>query len=130
MLDPVLRVSIKKIEDLLKLVRSGLISRDPHQVLANWADFARFAVKSWGTLKEQGMVEISNNRADFAWFTVVIGELSEFEVSISRGPNRKMVGEFRVICQNGGLLNTLGGYMNFWYIVNSANGADFATFIS
>ena len=78
MLDPVLRVSKKKIEDLLKLVRSGLISRDSHQVLANWADFARFAVKSWGTLKEQGMVEISDNRADFMWFAVVIGELSEF----------------------------------------------------
>ena len=79
MLDPVLRVSKKKkIEDLLKLVRSWLISHDSHQVLANWADFARFAVKSWGTLREQGMVEISNNRADFAWFAVVIGELSEF----------------------------------------------------
>ena len=79
MLDPVLRVSKKKkIEDLLKLVQSWLISRDSHQVLANWADFARFAVKSWGTLKEQGMVEISDNQADFAWFAVVIGELSEF----------------------------------------------------
>ena len=72
MLDPVLRVKKKKIEDLLKLVQSWLILRDSHQVLANWADFARFAVKSWGTLKEQGMVEISDNRA------VVIGELSEF----------------------------------------------------
>ena len=69
---------LKKIEDLLKLVRSWLISCDSHQVLANWADFARFAVKSWGTLKEQGMVEISDNHADFAWFAVVIGELSEF----------------------------------------------------
>ena len=79
MLDPVLRVSKKKkIEDLLKLVRSWLISSDSHQVLATWVDFARFAVKSWGTLKEQGMVEISNNRADFAWFAVVIGELSKF----------------------------------------------------
>ena len=70
-------MSKKKIEDLLKLVRSGLISRDSHQVLANWADFARFAVKSWGTLKEQGMVEISDNRVDFTLFAVVIGELSE-----------------------------------------------------
>ena len=78
MLDPVLRVSIKKIEDLLKLVRSWLISRDSHQVLANWVDFARVAVKSWGTLKEQGMVEISDNCADFAWFAMVIGELSKF----------------------------------------------------
>ena len=79
MLDPVLRVSKKKkIEDLLKLVRSWLISRDSHQVLANGVDFARFAVKSWGTLKEQGMVEISDNHVDFAWFAVVIGELSEF----------------------------------------------------
>ena len=69
---------LKKIEELLKLVRSWLISRDSHQVLANWADFVRFAVKSWGTLKEQGMVEISNNHADFASFAVVIGELSEF----------------------------------------------------
>ena len=74
MLDPVLQVSKKNIEDLLKLVRSWLISRDSHQVLANWADFARFAVKSWGTLKEQGMVEISDNRTDFAWFAMVIGE--------------------------------------------------------
>ena len=80
MLDPGLRVSKKKkkIEDLLKLVRSWLISRDSHPVLANWADFARFVVKSLGTLKEQGMVEISNNHADFVWFAVVIGELSEF----------------------------------------------------
>ena len=78
MLDPVLRVSKKKIEDLLKLVRSWLILRDSHPVLANWADFARFVVKSWGTLKEQGMVEISDNHVDFAWFVVVIGELSEF----------------------------------------------------
>ena len=59
-------------------MRSWLILRDSHQVLANWAYFARFAVKSWGTLKEQGMVEISDNRMDFAWFAVVIGELSEF----------------------------------------------------
>ena len=78
MLDPVLRVSKKKIEDLLKLVRNWVISRDSHQLLANWADFARFAVKSWGTLKEQGMVEISDNHVDFALFAVVIGELSEF----------------------------------------------------
>ena len=78
MLDPVLRVSRKKIEDLLKLVRSWLISPDSHQVLANWADFVRFAVKSWGTLKEQGMVEISDNHTDFASFAMVIGELSEF----------------------------------------------------
>ena len=53
----------------------------------------------------------------------------KFEVSIPRGPNREMVGEFHVICQNGGILNILGGYRDFWYIVNSANGADFATFI-
>ena len=59
-------------------MRSLLISRDSHQVLANWANFARFAVKSWGTLKEQGMVEISDNHMDFASFAVVIGELSEF----------------------------------------------------
>ena len=79
MLDPVLRVSKKKkIEDLLKLVQSWLISRDSHQVLANWADFARFAVKSWDTLKEQGMVEISYNDADFVLFAVVISELSKF----------------------------------------------------
>ena len=80
MLDPVLRVSNKKrkIEDLLNLVRSWLISRDSHHVLANWANFARFVVKSWGTLKEQGMVEISDNHADLTWFAIVIGELSEF----------------------------------------------------
>ena len=54
----------------------------------------------------------------------------KFEVSIPRGRNREMVGEFRVICRNGGILNTLGEYMDFWDIVNSANGADFATFIS
>ena len=74
MLDPVLRVSKKKIEELLKLVQSWLISRDWHQVLANCADFARFAVKNWGTLKEQGMVEICDNHADFTWFAMVIGE--------------------------------------------------------
>ena len=79
MLDPVLRVSKKeKIEDLLKLVRSWLISRDSHQVSANWANFAIFAVRSWGTLKEQGMGEISDNHAEFALFAVVIGELSKF----------------------------------------------------
>ena len=33
-----------------------------------------------------------------------------------------MVGKFCVICQNGGILNTLGEYMDFWDIVNSANG--------
>ena len=81
------------------------------------------------------MVEISDNHTDFAWFAVVIGEnfaqfAMKFEVSIPRGPNREMVGEFRVICRSGGLLNTLGEYMDFWDIVNSANGADFATFIS
>ena len=54
----------------------------------------------------------------------------KFEGSISRGSNRKMAGEFHVICQNGGILNTLGGIQGFWYIVNSVNGADFATFIS
>ena len=83
------------------------------------------------------MGEISDNHADFASFAIVIGELSEFrpicceiEVFIPRGPNREMVGEFHVICRNGGILNILGGYRDFWYIVNSANGADFATFIS
>ena len=54
----------------------------------------------------------------------------KFEVFIPRGRNREMVGEFRIICQNGGILNTLGEYMDFWDIVNSANGADFVTFIS
>ena len=78
MLDPVLRESKKRIEELLKLVRRWLISCDSHQVLVKWADFARFAVKNWGTLKEQGMVEICDNHADFAWFAMVIGELSEF----------------------------------------------------
>ena len=68
----------EKIEDLLKLVRSWLISRDLHQVSANWANSVIFAVRSWGTLKEQGMGEISDNHADFASFAVVIGELSEF----------------------------------------------------
>ena len=56
------------------------------------------------------MVDISDNHVDFAWFAVVIGELSEFavkfEASIPRGQNREMVGEFRVICRNGGILNT------------------------
>ena len=47
-------------------MRSWLIPRDSREGLANWADFARFAVKSWGTLKEQGVVEVSENRADFA----------------------------------------------------------------
>ena len=50
-----------KIEDLLKLVRIWLISCDSHQVSANWANFAIFAVRSWGTLKEQGLGEISDN---------------------------------------------------------------------
>ena len=83
------------------------------------------------------MGEISDNHTDFASFAVVIGELSEFRaicceigVFIPRGPNREMVGKFRVICRNGGILDILGGYRDFWYIVNSANGADFATFIS
>ena len=81
MLDPVLRVSKKrKIEDLLKFVRSWLISRDSHQVSANWANFAIFAVKSWGTLKEQGLGEISDNHVDFASFAIVIGELSELPI--------------------------------------------------
>ena len=53
-----------------------------------------------------------------------------FGVSISHGPNREMVGVFHIICQNGGTLDILGGYRDFWYIVNGVNGADFATFIS
>ena len=61
---------------------------------------------------------------NFVQFAVKLG------VSISRGPNQEMVGKFCVICRNGGFLTTLGGYMDFWYIVNSADGADFATFIS
>ena len=68
----------RKIEDLLKLVRIWLISRDSHQVSANWANFAIFAVKSWCTLKEQGLGEISDNHVDFASFAIVVGELSEF----------------------------------------------------
>ena len=40
----------------------------------------------------------------------------KFEVSISWGPNQKMVGEFRVICRNGGFLTTLGRYMDFWHL--------------
>ena len=59
-------------------MRIWLILRDLHQVSANWVNFAIFAVRSWGTLKEQGMGEISDNHADFASFAVVIGELSEF----------------------------------------------------
>ena len=58
-------------------MRIWLISRDSHQVSANLANFAIFAVRSWGTLKEQ-VGEISDNHADFASFAVVIGELSEF----------------------------------------------------
>ena len=54
----------------------------------------------------------------------------KFEGFISRGSNRKMAGEFCIICQNGGFWNILGGYMDFWYIANSVNGANFATFIS
>ena len=68
----------RKIEELLKLVRIWLISCDWHQVSANWANFAIFAVRSWCTLKEQGLGEISDNHVDFASFAVVIGELSEF----------------------------------------------------
>ena len=59
-------------------MRISLTSRDSHQVSANWANFAIFAVRSWGTLKEQGMGEISDNHADFVSFAVVIGELREF----------------------------------------------------
>ena len=59
-------------------MRIWLISRDSHQVSANGANFAIFAVRSWGTLKEQRMGEISNNHVDFASFAVVSGELSEF----------------------------------------------------
>ena len=33
---------------------------------------------------------------------IVCNLLANFEVFISRGPNRKMVGEFHVICQNVG----------------------------
>ena len=68
----------RKIEDLLKLVRIWLISRDSHQVSVNWVNFAIFAVRSWCTLKEQGLGEISDNHADFTSFAIVIGELSEF----------------------------------------------------
>ena len=59
-------------------MRIWLTSRDLHQVSANCANFAIFAVGSWGTLKEQGMGEISDNHADFVSFAVVIGELSKF----------------------------------------------------
>ena len=59
-------------------MRIWLISHDSHQVSVNWANFAIFAVRSWCTLKEQGLGEISNNHMDFASFAVVTGELSEF----------------------------------------------------
>ena len=59
-------------------MRIWLISRDSHQASANGANFVIFAVRSWGTLKEQGMEEISDNHADFASFAVVSGELSKF----------------------------------------------------
>ena len=59
-LDPVLQVSENKnrilIEICAKLVNFAC---------ANRANFARFAVKRWGTLKEQEVVEFSKNRVDF-----------------------------------------------------------------
>ena len=36
----------------------------------------------------------------------------------------------RNFAEMGAILKTLGGYKDFWYIVNSVNGADFATFLS
>ena len=45
-----------------------------------------------------------------------------------------MVGEFRVICRNGGNFKKLWGDTrilgdtDIWYIVNNANGVDFVTF--
>ena len=92
-----------------------LISRDSHQVSANWANFAIFAVRSWCTLKEQGLGEFSDNHVDFASFAVVnFAQFAViFEVSISCGPNREMVGEFRVICRNGGNFESFGGIQGF-----------------
>ena len=34
----------------------------------------------------------------------------KLEVSISRGPNQKMVGKFHIICQNGGVHGFFGIY--------------------
>ena len=53
----------------------------------------------------------------------------KFGVSISRSSNRKMVGEFRVICQKYGLFDYLGGIHGFLTGTIYANGADFASFI-
>ena len=63
------------------------------------------------------------NGADFAAFAVDLGKV------IFHGVNWKMVSEFHVICQNGGFKLFWGDTWIFGYIVNSANGADFATFI-
>ena len=52
----------------------------------------------------------------------------KLEVFISRGPNRKMVGEFRVICRNGGL-DYFGGIHGFLVFTIYANGANFVSFI-
>ena len=59
-------------------MRSWLISRDFCKVLVHWVVFARFDVKSWGSLKEQGKVELRVNGTVLTWFDGVIGELSEF----------------------------------------------------
>ena len=114
-----------------------LILRDSWGELANWVDFAQFAVKfgvlpmgtgnhwklarimlisrdSWGELA---------NWADFVQFAV------KFGVSISHRANQKMVGEFHVICQKYGLFDYLGGIHGYLNSIIDANGMDFVSFI-
>ena len=56
-------------------------------------------------------------------FTVKLG------VSISRSPNRKMVGGFRVICQNVGFFDYFKGIHGSLNFTMYVNGTDFASFI-
>ena len=53
----------------------------------------------------------------------------EFGVSISRGPDRKMVSAFHVNLPKCGLLTILGGIHGFFAFTMYANGVDFASFI-
>ena len=65
----------------------------------------------------------SANWVDLVQFAV------NFEGSIYRGVNPKMVCEFRIICVNGGFFGYLGGVRGFLTVRMCGNGADFTSFI-
>ena len=62
--------------------------------------------------------ELSNFRA-------ICCEIGGFHFSLFKSKNGRRISRNLPKWRN---FKTLGGYKDFWYIVNNANGADFATF--